>query len=97
MSTANQSIQACKARVDAIDLETVKFRLMRDESWTREQADAVEPLYKGYLLLTAVGAEHTLVPTQAVDAMWHSHILDTQKYSQDCQVNRPGIRGGPLV
>ena len=85
MTIVNQSLQAYKDNAAAIDLESVKFRLMRNDGWTRERADAVDPLYKGYLLLTAVDAPHALVPSKDVDAMWHTHILDTQKYSQDCQ------------
>lgn len=80
----NDSVQKVKQRLDAIDLESVKQRLMRDEKWTREQADEVEPRYKGYLLLVATQPDHRVIPSVAIDKMWHTHILDTRKYAADC-------------
>ncbi len=85
MSLDPNSVSEFKSKVDSIDLESVKFRLVRDENWTREQADSVEPLYKGYLLLIALQPNHSLIPNKLVDKMWHTHILDTQKYYADCE------------
>jgi hypothetical protein len=34
--------------------------------------------------LLASAHQCTLVPTKAIDDVWHFHILDTQKYIEDC-------------
>jgi hypothetical protein len=86
-STETLMTPACtaQAKIDALDLEPVKFKLMKEKSWTLQRADRVEKLYKTYLALFAAypGEEH--VPTAEIDEMWHAHILDTQKYIEDCQ------------
>lgn len=73
-----------KSLIERLDLEPVKFKLMKDHGWSLSQADDTERLYKGYLLLYIVlpGVMH--VPTKAIDEMWHVHILDTKKYMKDC-------------
>jgi hypothetical protein len=71
-------------KIQALDLEPIKFKLVKEKSWPLQKAEAVEKLYKTYLLLFALypGEEH--VPTADIDEMWHGHILDTQKYMADC-------------
>jgi hypothetical protein len=68
----------------ALDLECIKYKLVREGGWGLEQADVVEKHYKAYLFLLATQPDTLWVPTKAVDEMWHSHILDTQKYMADC-------------
>ncbi len=82
MSNMNNDL---KSRVFGLDIDSVKLRLVQDEGWSKEKADAVEPAYKGYLYLTAHNHNHPLVPSKDVDKMWHTHILDTRKYASDCQ------------
>ncbi len=83
-------MQELKYKVDAIDLEPIKFKLMCEDGWTQQQADEVEPLYKGYLLLIGLNPNQSLVPTKVIDKMWHAHILDTAKYHDDCQTTFGG-------
>src|SRR5258708_1276165 len=78
------------AAIQALDLETVKIRVMdpvRGEGWTREYADSIEVAYKTYLTMLAKypdDAEDILL-SEDVDEFWHTHILQTVKYSEDCQ------------
>ncbi len=78
------------AAIQALDLETVKIRVMdpvRGEGWTREYADSIEVAYKTYLTMLAKypdDAEDILL-SEDVDEFWHTHILQTIKYSEDCQ------------
>lgn len=71
-------------KVMALDLEAIKFKLVKEKGWSLQQADATEPHYKAYIFLLATRPEVNWVPSLAVDEMWHAHILDTQKYMADC-------------
>ena len=78
------------AAIQALDLETVKIRVMdpvRGEGWTREYADSIELAYKTYLTMLAKYPEDTedILLSEDVDEFWHTHILQTIKYSDDCQ------------
>ena len=78
------------AAIQALDLECVKLRLMDPElgeGWTREYADSVGSAYKTYLTMVAKyqdDAEDILL-AKDVDEFWHTHILQTMKYADDCQ------------
>ena len=78
------------AGIQALDLESVKIRLMDPtvgESWTREYADSIEVAYKTYLSMVAKYQDHAedILLSNDVDEFWHTHILQTMKYTDDCQ------------
>jgi hypothetical protein len=60
----------------------------RDEGkgWNEHQLDIVETAYRQFLALKMVYPDDDVVPTKAIDEMWHYHILDTAKYDADCDV-----------
>src|SRR5688572_2404291 len=78
------------AAIQALDLEPVKLRMMDaqlGEGWTREYADSIGIAYKTYLTMLVKypdDAEDILL-SEDVDEFWHTHILQTRKYMQDCQ------------
>src|ERR1700722_6391239 len=84
VSSTQTYLSPIQAKIQALDLGPIKFKLVKEKSWPLHKAEAVEKLYKTYLLLFALypGEEH--VPTADIDEMWHGHILDTQKYMADC-------------
>lgn len=76
--------------IQALDLESVKLRVMDaevGEGWTREYADSVESAYKNYLTMVVKYQEDAedILPNKDVDEFWHTHILQTMKYADDCQ------------
>ena len=79
------------AAIQALDLESVKVRVTDPElgeGWTREYADSIEVAYKNYLtMLTKYqdDAEDILL-SKDVDEFWHTHILQTMKYTDDCEM-----------
>src|SRR5690349_19390345 len=83
-------IEQVVAAIQSLDLEPVKIRMMdhvRGEGWTREYADSIEVAYKTYLTMLAKyqdEAENILL-SEDVDEFWHTHILQTIKYADDCQ------------
>lgn len=40
--------------------------------------------YKNFLILRVLYPDCKLVPTRAIDIVWHEHILHTEKYREDC-------------
>lgn len=75
------------ADIEALDLSMIKLKLQDAEEgpgWDSETCDAVELEYKRFLALKRAYPECEIVPNRAVDAFWHQHILDTEKYAADC-------------
>ena len=76
--------------IQGLDLEPVKLRVMDPElgeGWTREYADSIEAAYKNYLTMLVKypdDAEDILL-SKDVDEFLHTHILQTMKYTDDCQ------------
>jgi hypothetical protein len=76
--------------IRALDLDSVKARLMDPdlgEGWTQEYADSIEEAYKTYLTMLVKYQEHAedIMLAKDVDEFWHTHILQTMKYADDCQ------------
>jgi hypothetical protein len=81
--TAEQMIEG----VRGLDLEPIKFKLMdaaEGEGWTREFVERTEVQYRRFLALLAKYPHEPIAPGKDVDRFWHAHILDTQKYTEDC-------------
>ena len=78
------------AAIQSLDLNAVKVRIMDaelGEGWTREYADSIEAAYKTYLTMLVKypdDAENIML-SEDVDEFWHTHILQTIKYAEDCQ------------
>jgi len=75
-----------------LDLEPIKFKLVAGDGepgWNIGKVDLVEVEYKRFLILNLknrlTGRMKAIVPTKDVDKFWHTHILDTAKYSVDCE------------
>ena len=70
-----------------LDLSAVRERLVHKKGWTGAHADRLIEEYREYLALVYFHPGEELVPpTQEIDDVWHEHILDTQRYSDDCRV-----------
>jgi hypothetical protein len=78
------------AAIQALDLESIKLRVMDPElgeGWTREYAESVERAYRSYLTVLVRHLEDVedVVVSKDVDQFWHTHILHTMKYTEDCE------------
>jgi hypothetical protein len=76
--------------IQALNLESVKVRLMDPEvgeGWTREYADSIEIAYRTYLTMVVKYQDHAedILLSKDVDEFWHTHILQTAKYMDDCE------------
>jgi len=78
------------AAINALDLESVKVRLMDPElgeGWSREYAEGIAAAYKNYLTMLVKYQDDAedIMLSKDVDEFWHTHILQTMKYADDCQ------------
>ena len=87
-STSEPKLVERLRAIQALDLDPIKVKIMdREEGrgWTLEQANEAERRYKQFLVLKLRYPNRSIVPSKTVDQFWHQHILDTQKYAEDCQ------------
>jgi len=87
ISTSSNQDQDFLNRLHNLDLEPIIFRVMHLEEtlWSLEKSDHVAQMYRCFLYLAWKYPGKVIVPNKAVDQFWHQHILDTEKYYQDCQ------------
>src|SRR5882672_4289942 len=83
-------VERAVAAIHALDLDPIKLRVMDPElgeGWTREYAESVERAYRNYLtvLVKHPGDAEDIVVSKEVDEFWHTHILHTMKYTEDCE------------
>ncbi len=74
-----------KDRIASLDLEPIKFKLVKEQALTEDQVLILEKWYRRFLFLTFKHKEQPIVVSQAIDNFWHQHILDTRKYADDCR------------
>ena len=70
-----------------MDLEPIMVKIMDKEEglgWSLEFTKRVAHEYRKYLVLCKENPDSAIVPSSFVDDFWHFHILDTQKYQEDC-------------
>ena len=84
----NVPIYAKHFSANELDLESVIFKLChpRGGEWRMDKARSVERDYRRWLYMHVVYPDVNLVPTEDIDEMWHTHILDTEAYAADCSV-----------
>jgi len=86
----NRPVEQVMAAIRALDLEPIKLRVMDPElgeGWAREYAESIEHAYRNYLtmLVKHPGDAEDIVVSKEVDEFWHTHILHTMKYTEDCE------------
>ena len=83
-----RDIREIQKKVESIDLGSILYTLTKRPDWTLwniDKAKAVEILYRHFLTLVVAYPDKNIVPTQDIDTFWHTHILDTEKYMDDCE------------
>ncbi|MCW3074608.1 MAG: hypothetical protein JWP69_1677 [Flaviaesturariibacter sp.] len=75
--------------IQAIDFSMIRLKLEDKEEgpgWTQKQSAEAEVEYKRFLALKRTYPGKDIVPHKILDHFWHQHILDTEKYAQDCDL-----------
>ena len=68
-----------------LNLASIVSRIVRREGWSLERANLAEAEYREFLRSAALSPEVPMAPSsEDMDVVWHYHILDTQKYLEDC-------------
>jgi hypothetical protein len=68
-----------------IDTQYLKAFLAQSYGWTEVRAERAIRQYLNFLCLAWLYPERLLIPTREIDCVWHSHILHTCQYRQDCE------------
>jgi hypothetical protein len=77
---------AVQARIAALDLEPIKFKLVKEQGYSEGDVQILDKWYRRFLLLAATYKDQPIVVSEAIDNFWHQHILDTRKYAEDCEL-----------
>jgi uncharacterized protein (TIGR04222 family) len=91
-------VQAQWAKLESLQLDNnnavfdFSARLSKENGWTRAFTARAIQEYKRFLLL-AMHAGHPVTPAEAVDQVWHLHLVYTRSYWQDLCTN---VLGRPL-
>lgn len=74
--------------IQALDFSQIEKKMMLPHpegvGYSRETVQDAVKWYKCFLELCLRFPEHSHVPNAPIDAVWHYHILDTRRYSKDC-------------
>jgi len=83
----SQQSQVFLEKLESLDLEQIAQKLMHSEQvqgWTQPQLERAIAHYKIFLYLLYLYPNGAIVLTQQSEAVWRQHVLDTDKYAQDC-------------
>ena len=74
-------------KVNKIDLSLINKILQYENPtfWTENVLTETEASYRKFLVLNFLYPSETIVVNKILDDYWHQHILDTEKYADDCQ------------
>ena len=82
--------EAAVREIDRLDLTPIMRKLCRPVSdrgmgWSQSRAEEAAKWYRRFMKLCLLQDEK-VVPPGDVDEMWHTHILFTRKYHEDCKL-----------
>ena len=81
----SKRVRIFRKRLQRLDWRPIAYRL-KLLGWSRQEVTEALMQYTIFLLGTYLHPNCRLVPTRRIDVVWHCHLEDTLKYSQDCQV-----------
>lgn len=80
-------LEKARVYIYAMDFTMMINKMVNHGNWREKDALKTEKLYKNFLFLNRkYGDFHSLPPSEDIDEFWHNHILDTERYHQDCQI-----------
>jgi hypothetical protein len=87
--TANPPEYEFLEKLNQIDFGCIAYKLLHSEDgqpWSIEQARQAIEKYRRFLILNYLYPDKIIVPSRTIDRVWHTHILDTAKYREDCRI-----------
>lgn len=83
---SDTQIEKAMQLVNRLDFTEQNSTLISYYGWEKDKVFATEAIYRKWLVLHKVyNQDIALAPNKQLDAYWHFHILDTQKYMKDCE------------
>jgi hypothetical protein len=71
--------------VSTIDLNAICKKVQIQQKWDDATIARAEHEYREYLAAALAIPDRMVPPSRTADEIWHAHILDTQKYADDCK------------
>lgn len=75
-------------RVQVLDLSSIRYHMCnfgKGLGWNPLLYKKVELFYRQYLYIQVAYDDFKAVPTDMIDAIWHTHMIFTEKYAADCK------------
>ncbi|OGT36659.1 MAG: hypothetical protein A3F12_00025 [Gammaproteobacteria bacterium RIFCSPHIGHO2_12_FULL_38_14] len=81
------SLDTAKSYIDAIDFSMVVDKIVQTKKWKKKNVLKICEYYRNFLFLKKKYRDdgNPLPPSLEIDEFWHNHILDTKKYTKDCE------------
>ena len=78
--------QEAKRKIYALDLAEIIRGTSTKEEWTESDATDAELWYRNFLWMCYLSDESRPVAglSRKADKLWHNHILNTTRYTNDC-------------
>mgnify|MGYP001169422760 CR=1 FL=1 len=75
-------------RINDESLNLIRWKMENSPTvgLNEEEIELAIEEYKRFLILKMENPGVNLAPTDLMDKAWHMHILDTRRYSEDCEV-----------
>ena len=71
---------------ESLDLIRWKMNNSSEVGLNEEEVEMAIEEYRRFLILKIENPAVKLAPTDLMDKAWHMHILDTRRYSEDCEM-----------
>lgn len=77
--------ESAKQLVNEVELETIFLSLQFHISVPDSEKERYVNNYRKWLVLRMFYDRKSTPPNREIDAMWHEHIIHTDKYIKDCE------------
>jgi hypothetical protein len=77
--------QDVRKAIDNLDLDKIDEKAMKLYGWGRPRVRAADRWYRNFLFLCYKHGSPLAAIGKDADDLWHVHILDTPKYTKDCE------------
>lgn len=85
MGLQHSRSEEIKNYIHELDLSMVANNMVLKQKWLPSEVKDACQFYKNFLFLKYKYPHETLAPSEDIDEFWHNHILDTERYRQDCE------------
>lgn len=96
MTLFDTATHALPESIAALDLDYLGRKLLDDDAfeaerrngerlWDEERVERALVEYKQFLALMLSQPKAVLVPSEDIDEVWHTHVLNTLRYQADCE------------